>query len=391
VVIHQNARLRAVTLFVLGAVFELFCVSTTPQIANADTIKQIVNSEGPIAAEGTFNVHLGETFGYNINALGFLNTFAVQLDVVFEPAVLQVMEAKVGPFLSDGGKGPTVFIPGLVRNSSGHQEWRKRTPVNIMSAGRGPAMQIQSPSSETLNLLLKTKFDVLTILVHAFMIWWVSATAFCGSIVAVTWSNRRSLREITPGSTKILCVVVFIFFTSIHTFGWLGMVETTQLQRDTDAILSQLGVPNGEGYGHTEFFWFKYSILLANVSFVLVSLLWIAIGYWLLKGSRALLAGHHQNKSSGPDISANVIKGVHELLEERGIQPEPDETFEDMVARALCISRRQSEILLESLHDGASVDEAVAAAEVDTSYLEGDLLVRIARAIGTALGRVNRT
>jgi hypothetical protein len=36
-------------------------------------------------------------------------------------------------------------------------------------------------------------------------------------------------------------------------------------------------------------------------------------------------------------ISANVIKGVHELLEERGIRPEPDETFGDMVARALDI------------------------------------------------------
>jgi hypothetical protein len=49
-----------------------------------------------------------------------------------------------------------------------------------------------------------------------------------------------------------------------------------------------------------------------------------------------------------------------------------------------------SEILLESLHDGASVDEAVAAAEIDTSHLEGDLLVRVARPSGTALGRVNK-
>ena len=89
-------------------------------------------------------------------------------------------------------------------------------------------------------------------------------------------------------------------------------------------------------------------------------------------------------------ISANVIKGVHELLEERGIRPEPDEPFGDVVARALNISRRQSEILLESLHDGGSVDAAVAAAGIDTSNLQGDLLVRIASAIGTALGRVNR-
>jgi hypothetical protein len=90
-------------------------------------------------------------------------------------------------------------------------------------------------------------------------------------------------------------------------------------------------------------------------------------------------------------ISANVIKGVHELLDQRGIRPKPDETFGDMVARALDISARQSEILLERLHDGASVDEAAAAAEIDIAQIPGDLLVRIATAIGTALGRVNRS
>ena len=89
-------------------------------------------------------------------------------------------------------------------------------------------------------------------------------------------------------------------------------------------------------------------------------------------------------------ISANVIKGVHELLEERGIRPQPDEAFGDVAARALNISARQSEILLESLHDGASVDAAAAAAEIDTSQVPGDLLNRIAIAIGTALGRINR-
>ena len=89
-------------------------------------------------------------------------------------------------------------------------------------------------------------------------------------------------------------------------------------------------------------------------------------------------------------VSANVIKGVQELLEDRGIQPEPDETFEDTLARALGISRRQSDILLVSLHDGATVEEAAAAAEIDNSNSERDLLVRIARAIGSALGTVTR-
>ena len=90
-------------------------------------------------------------------------------------------------------------------------------------------------------------------------------------------------------------------------------------------------------------------------------------------------------------ISANVIKGVHELLNQRGIRANLDETFGDTVARALGISARQSEILLERLHDGASVDEAAAAAEIDVAQVPEDLLVRIAIAIGTALGRANRS
>ena len=88
-------------------------------------------------------------------------------------------------------------------------------------------------------------------------------------------------------------------------------------------------------------------------------------------------------------INANVVKGVHELLEEHGLKLKPDESLAEAVARALGISGRQSDILLESLHEGSSVDEAVAAAEIDTSDSKGDLLLKIARAIGTALGRIN--
>jgi hypothetical protein len=90
-------------------------------------------------------------------------------------------------------------------------------------------------------------------------------------------------------------------------------------------------------------------------------------------------------------ISANVIKGVHELFEERGIRPKPDETLGDMVARALGVSARQSEILLDQLHEGAPLDEAAAAAQIDTALIPGDLLFRLATAIGTALGRAKRS
>jgi len=88
-------------------------------------------------------------------------------------------------------------------------------------------------------------------------------------------------------------------------------------------------------------------------------------------------------------ISAEVIKGIHELLGQDGVKLNDDEPFGDYVARRLGISARQADVLLESLHDGATVDEAVAAAEIDESHVDGGLLKQLARAVGSALGRMN--
>ena len=87
-------------------------------------------------------------------------------------------------------------------------------------------------------------------------------------------------------------------------------------------------------------------------------------------------------------ISAEVIKGVQELLEGRGVQQRPGEPFGDFVARSLGISARQTEILLDTLHDGHDVEDAIRAAEIDPTAVGDGLLVQLARAIGTALGRV---
>ena len=87
-------------------------------------------------------------------------------------------------------------------------------------------------------------------------------------------------------------------------------------------------------------------------------------------------------------ISAEVIKGVHELLENRGVAPKEGERLGDFVARGLGVSARQSEVLLQSLHDGHSIEDAIRAAEVDPSFVGNELLVQIARAVGSALGRI---
>ena len=58
------------------------------------------------------------------------------------------------------------------------------------------------------------------------------------------------------------------------------------------------------------------------------------------------------------------------------------------VAGGLGISARQTEILLDALHDGNDVEDAIRAAEIDPTAVGDGLLVQLARVIGTALGRV---
>lgn len=87
-------------------------------------------------------------------------------------------------------------------------------------------------------------------------------------------------------------------------------------------------------------------------------------------------------------ISAEVIKGVQQLLEKRGVEQKPNEKFGDFVARGLGISARQAEALLQSLHNGNSVEKAVRAADIGAADVSEDLLNQLARAVGSALGRV---
>jgi hypothetical protein len=87
-------------------------------------------------------------------------------------------------------------------------------------------------------------------------------------------------------------------------------------------------------------------------------------------------------------ISAEVIKGVQQVLGEHGSHQQVDERFGDFVARATGMSARQADIFLASLNDGATVEEAMLAAEIDPGTVSTSLLSKVAGAIGVALGRI---
>ena len=90
-------------------------------------------------------------------------------------------------------------------------------------------------------------------------------------------------------------------------------------------------------------------------------------------------------------ISANVIRGVEELLDRQGLRRQNEERLGDLVARKLDISAQQAEVLLESLHDGADLEEALRRAKIPARFdAHNHFLNDLARTIGSALGRVAR-
>lgn len=87
-------------------------------------------------------------------------------------------------------------------------------------------------------------------------------------------------------------------------------------------------------------------------------------------------------------INPNVMKAVHELLQERGIEQKQNESLSDYIARGLGLSDGETVRLLEALDSGMTIEEAQQAAGVTLSAEYQGLAVSIARAIGKVLGKL---
>jgi len=88
-------------------------------------------------------------------------------------------------------------------------------------------------------------------------------------------------------------------------------------------------------------------------------------------------------------INPNVMKAVGEVLESHGIRLQPDERMPDALARALNLTDGQAHKWLEALSEGCTVEEANARVGI-AAHREEPLLVGIAKAVGTALGKIAR-
>ena len=76
-----------------------------------------------------------------------------------------------------------------------------------------------------------------------------------------------------------------------------------------------------------------------------------------------------------------------EILQERGIQLESGKTFVEMVALTLRLPKKQCETFLESIYNGATVEQAASAAGLEIAQLQNDAMIDAAQAIGAALCR----
>jgi hypothetical protein len=89
-------------------------------------------------------------------------------------------------------------------------------------------------------------------------------------------------------------------------------------------------------------------------------------------------------------INPNVMRAVGEVLESHHITQHPDERMADAIARALHVSDAQVAQWLEALSEGCTVEEANTRARIASSHEGEPLMLAIARAIGTALGKIAR-
>jgi hypothetical protein len=91
-----------------------------------------------------------------------------------------------------------------------------------------------------------------------------------------------------------------------------------------------------------------------------------------------------------PMINPNVVRAVHELLQEKGITQREDEHLDDYIARGLGVSKDKVEIFLEALRAGKTTEDARAEAKIGAE-VPADFLTKFAKEIGATVGRLQST
>jgi hypothetical protein len=88
-------------------------------------------------------------------------------------------------------------------------------------------------------------------------------------------------------------------------------------------------------------------------------------------------------------INSNVMRAIGEVLSSHHVTQHPGEHVTDTVARALELSDAQVNQWFDALTEGCTVEEANARVGI-ANHRDEALLVAIARAIGSGIGKLAR-
>lgn len=76
-------------------------------------------ADSVLSTSSPATVAQGSTFSVDVNISGAVDLYAFQLDLSFDPTLLEATSVSEGSFLNGGVAGTTFFIPGTIDNTGG--------------------------------------------------------------------------------------------------------------------------------------------------------------------------------------------------------------------------------------------------------------------------------
>lgn len=106
------------------AVFSLL----TPSRGLADAV---------LSVSSPASVSQGDMFEVDVDITGASDLYGFQLDLAFDPTLLEADSVSEGSFLSDSGVNPTFFLPGTIDNTGGTVSLNADSLLTAISGANG--------------------------------------------------------------------------------------------------------------------------------------------------------------------------------------------------------------------------------------------------------------
>ena len=129
-------------------------------------------------------------------------------------------------------------------------------------------------TEETVRFLIDQKIDFINTVIGICMLWWVSATVFCASILSKIWLSKDEIIK-SKSLVFYLGVSLFTFFSSIVIFGCIVIFYITNTQNELTELVGLLGF--SDVFYLSELSLFRRGMLCGTSSFFLAWLGWIIL------------------------------------------------------------------------------------------------------------------